>query len=114
MTNEHERTLRMKKEYKTLHDQGFTPKEIADKFHLSDTTVYNSLQEIAEKEGVTRDSLLVFPHNTPAAYDRKFVPVSPLDIGELITDTQQAIAKSQQVSTAIDAYLTRQELEENA
>ena len=114
MTNEHERTLRMKKEYKTLHDQGYTPKEIADKFHLSDTTVYKSLQEIAENEGVTRDSLLVFPHNTPAAYDRKFVPVKPLDISELIANTQETITRAKEVSNAIDTYLSEQELEENA
>ena len=112
MKNEHERTFRMKEAYKKLHDEGYSPQEIADKFHLSVSTVYNTLQEIAEAEGVTRDSLLVSPRNTPAAHDRKFVPVEPLNIEELVVDTAQVIEKSEKVSATIEKYLTDQEGEE--
>ena len=38
-----ERTLRMKQEYISLHEQGLTPGEIAEKFDLDVSTVYRSL-----------------------------------------------------------------------
>ena len=80
MTTQDERTLQMKREYMKLHDEGYSPREIAKKFGLSDVTVYRYLGEIAEENGVTRESLLEIPHATPAAYERQFAIIKPVDL----------------------------------
>lgn len=53
-----ERTLKMMSNFTKLHLQGLSIAEIAAKFKLSKNTVYGYLDAIAEKEGVTRESLL--------------------------------------------------------
>ena len=75
-----ERTLRMKQEYIKLHfEDGLSPKEIAKKFNLDQTTVYRSLQEIADANGFSRQELLDYPHERPVTYDRRFEPVEKPD-----------------------------------
>ena len=78
MASQDERTLRMKEEYVNLFEAGMAPKQIAKKFGLSSWTVYNYLDEIAEKAGVPRESLLVRPHEPPTSrsYTPKAVPVA--------------------------------------
>lgn len=44
--------------YMEYHLQGYSNKEIAQKCNVSITTLYNNLGKIAQKHGVTRDSLL--------------------------------------------------------
>ena len=61
---EDERTLKMKENFIELHDNGNSIAEIAKIYGLDKTTVYHCLQEIAEKSGRTRESLLVAPHST--------------------------------------------------
>lgn len=58
MAKENERTLWMKENFMDLHHEGASIKEIADKYDLSVSTVYRSLQEIAEANKVSRESLL--------------------------------------------------------
>lgn len=53
-----DRTLAMKENYIALHEAGMSATEIADKYGLANSTVYRALPEIAEKAGVTRESLL--------------------------------------------------------
>ena len=53
-----ERTHKMMKQFMKLHLQGLSIAEIAAKFKLSKNTIYDNLEEIARKEGVTRESLL--------------------------------------------------------
>lgn len=66
-----ERVVQLKKNFIELHEQGFTIPEIADKFHLGKSTVYRLLGEIAQENGVSRDSLLQEVHETPASWVRK-------------------------------------------
>lgn len=87
MATKDERTSQMIKEYFELYQQGYTPKEVAKKFGLSDFTVYRYLGEIAEENGVTRASLLQIPHSTHAEYERQFAPIKPVDL----TDFQQGL-----------------------
>ena len=55
----HERTLKMMKEYVRLFDEeGMGPRQIAKYFGLSDVTVYLHLDEIAEANNRSRESLL--------------------------------------------------------
>ena len=65
---EDERTLRMKEEYVSLFDAGMAPREIAEKFGLSDKTMYRHVEAIALANGRTHDSLLRYPHKKPSSY----------------------------------------------
>jgi len=53
-----ERTHAMKNNFMALHQQGYYIAEIAAKYNLSPATVYRHLQEIADENGVSRESLL--------------------------------------------------------
>ena len=80
MAERDERTLRMKQEYMRLHfKEGKSPKEIAELFSLTPTTVYSMLQEIADENGVSRSELLQQPHEKPVSYDRQFEPVKSVE-----------------------------------
>ena len=58
MARESEWMRLMKENFMELHQQGFTIPEIAEKYNLGKATVYRSLQEIADANGVSRESLL--------------------------------------------------------
>lgn len=53
-----ERVRLMKESFMKLHEDGYSIPEIADKFNLNESTVYRHLQDIADANGVTRESLL--------------------------------------------------------
>lgn len=57
-----ERVLSMKRGFMQQHEDGKTISEIAEHFGVSIWSVYNNLQEIADANGVTRESLLVRVH----------------------------------------------------
>lgn len=86
-----ERTLQMMQNYCLLHDEGMSPREIAEKFDLSPRTVYYVLQEIADKAGVSRDSLLESPHSEHQPFERVSEPVKPIDIGAFSKKFQNAL-----------------------
>lgn len=78
VVKEHERTFKMMENFISLHNEGYSIKEIAKKYSLSTTTVYNRLEEIAEKAGVTRKELLKKPFIADHS-GRNFTPVKPID-----------------------------------
>ena len=53
-----QRVERLLKEFMQYHNAGYTVLEIAKIFKVDFSTVYNYLQEIADANGVTRESLL--------------------------------------------------------
>ena len=57
-----ERVQVMKEGFLEKREAGWTIVKIAEFFQLSTGSVYNSLQEIADANGVTRDSLLYVVH----------------------------------------------------
>lgn len=72
MSKESERTKLMKENFMSLHKRGLTILEIAQKYNLSDQTVYNALQAIADANGVSRESLLqVIKTPSDKAYARE-------------------------------------------
>lgn len=75
-----ERTLQMMQNYVRLHADGLSPIEIAKVYDLSAWTVYNALQEIADKAGVSRESLLARPHSEHQPFERISEPVKPIKI----------------------------------
>ena len=88
-----ERTLKMKQEFMSLHNQGLSIKEIAERFNLSVVTIYVNLGSIAKKEGCTRESLLKQAHTPHLTYDRQFEPVPEVDV-EQYTEKFNARKKS--------------------
>lgn len=58
-----EKVSRMIDNFMELHNEGYTIPEIAKKFNLSETCVRNHLQEIADNNGVSRESLLQIVHS---------------------------------------------------
>lgn len=53
-----ERVRRMKQDFISLHEQGYSIPEIAKIHKLAWGTVYRHLQEIADENGVAREELL--------------------------------------------------------
>lgn len=80
-SKQNERTRQMMMSYMDLHfDEGLTPLEIAERFSLSPSTVYDSLWKIASENGVSRDSLLKHPGRGNFGHlGGKFGYVKPVD-----------------------------------
>lgn len=99
-----ERTLKMMENYMTLREQGFSNVEIAKKFDLSPTTLYSNLGEIAEQNGVTRESLLervfVADHS-----GRNFTQVKPVDRANFELHFQTLISEFEQLVAEISGII---------
>lgn len=105
-----ERTLRMMEDFMSLHEQGLTIAEIAEKCRVSVWTVYERLGEIAKKNHVSRDSLLQVIHSTGwngrtggnddlitidvDAFEKK-VNAAVKDIDEIINDINRTMEEEQ-------------------
>jgi DNA-binding CsgD family transcriptional regulator len=87
-----ERTLQMMQNYVRLHAEGLSPSEIAKRYNLSTRNVYYVLQEIADKAGVSRESLLKAPHSEHQPYERISEPVKPVDTKAFSERFQNALA----------------------
>lgn len=64
-----ERTRQMLDQFMSLHNEGLTIPQIAEHFGISADTVYRNLQDIADANGVSRESLLEQP-KTPSLTTR--------------------------------------------
>lgn len=58
MARESERVRLMKENFMRLHNAGYSIPQIAEQHNLDKMTVYRHLQEIADANSVTRESLL--------------------------------------------------------
>ena len=102
----------MKQEYVSLHDQGFSPKEIAAKFNLSPRAVYDSLAEIAQVSNRDRASLLSRKSSPHSTYNHQFVPVPTVDVELYREKFAKLKAEAKELSAMIGAYVESQEKEE--
>jgi predicted DNA-binding protein YlxM (UPF0122 family) len=82
----------MMQNYVRLHAEGLSPSEIAKRYNLSTRNVYYVLQEIADKAGVSRESLLKAPHSEHQPYERISEPVKPVDTKAFSERFQNALA----------------------
>ena len=105
MSKESERTKLMKENFMSLHNRGLMISEIAQKYNLSDQTVYNSLQAIADANGVSRESLLqVIKTPSDKAYAREVEKVK-VDVGNLINGFEGAENQIKSLIKTIDKTL---------
>ena len=100
------RVGQMMEKFLRLHNEGKEISEIAEMYHLSTVTVYAKLQEIADKEGITREELLSRPHKKHVVTkERKVVKSIDIcklkkgfedlqkDIDEILVNIDEAIAE---------------------
>ena len=105
-----ERTLKMKEDFIELHNQGLDIKEIAERFNLNLTTIYHSLNEIAAKAGVSRESLLQRPHGPHLGYRRRdYQAQSALSFDEYRTHAQSTLKEFDQTIATVDHYISAQQ-----
>ena len=113
MPKTNERTLKMMESYVKLHNEGHSVKEIAKMFNLSPFTIYDHLGEIAENNGVTRESLLervfIADHS-----GQNFTPVKPIDSTAFRNHLNLALKEVDDlkatISQAIEEYQITDEL----
>ena len=98
---QNERTLKMKQEYVSLHDQGLSPKEIAKRFNLSQKTIYNCLDDIAKESGRSRASLLERNSSTHLTHDRQFEPVAEINVEEYSKKFTELKEQTRELSRSI-------------
>ena len=100
-----ERANIMKENFMMLHMEGFSIAEIAERYNLSRDTVYYHLQEIADKNGVTRESLLkVIKTPTSRQYKAEETRMK-VGIEELQLDFKEADTAISSLMTKIDEII---------
>lgn len=100
------RVGQMMENFIRLHNEGKDISEIAEMFQLSSSTIYLKLQEIADKEGITREELLSRPHKKHVVTMQRKVAKSidicefkkgfedlQKDIDEILVNIDEAIAE---------------------
>lgn len=106
-----ERVRAMKREFMTLHNDGYGIYEIAEHFGLHFTTVYRHLEEVALENDVSRESLLatVRTKHRPKvslSEDEKTAKVTFEEIGKHLEDAENSL---KDVITNIDKLLKEEE-----
>lgn len=99
----------MKQEFMSLHDAGLGIPAIAKKFDLSVTTVRKHLGDIAETNGVSRESLLEIPHKPHISYERQFEPVKEVDVALYRQKFNQLESAGQELKSLMSNYIREQE-----
>ena len=113
MSSQHERTLKMKADYIRLHtEENLTPKQIAARYDLHVSTVYNCLQEIADQAGVSRESLLITPRAKHLTHERRFDPVKPVDLTNFQQHTQATLDEFDGTLAVIAQHIQTAEIQQ--
>ena len=107
MAHKSERVNRMINGFMEKHNEGLSIVEIANFFHVDFSTVYNCLQEIADNNNVTRESLLQVVKSS-YCIERKtknLTPKEPLDFEELLDLCDKIISEIKSMQTSIEEIL---------
>lgn len=96
-----ERVHVMKQNFMTLHDAGYSIPDIAKRYNLNNSTVYRCLQEIADANNVSRESLLqIVRSKSQARLLKEEEEIVKVNVAEM-----QACFK--QVGATIDSIISR-------
>lgn len=107
MSKRQESTRKMMEQFPELKEHGYTIPEIAEKFGLSWTTVYNVLGIIAQENGQTREELLDCPMS-PDHSGRVSTKGRKFDLEEFYETAIQAKARIERMKDLIDIALTEE------
>ena len=105
------RVDRMKQGFMQFRNEGYSIEEIANYFDVAQMTVYNYLQEIAEENGVTRESLLYVPHKEHEAPDSRKEVKKPslINIDELNQKFENVIKETEGILYEVRNVLAAEE-----
>ena len=99
-------TTLMKENFMRLHTEGKSIQEIAETYKVSIHTIYDSLQEIADKNGVTRESLLKRAHKKHLLINgRQNVTYETVDQSKLLKDFDDINTSISNILTTISTVL---------
>ena len=102
-----QRVERLFKEFMQYHNAGYSIKDIAKVFEVDFSTVYNNLQEIADANGVTRESLLErgsSSHEKP----HQFFSKEKVDVSNLQKEFKKAEEDLETLISSIDKILEKE------
>lgn len=95
MGRESERMRQMKDNFMRFHEQGYSIPQIAEMHELSFSAAYRVLQDIADANNVSRDSLLqvirVYPTDRVLREERKKVRIDVEQMKDSFNDARKAI-----------------------
>lgn len=107
-----QRTIKMKENFMKYHNDGRTISEIAEIFNVSVYTIYNNLQEIADKNNVTRESLLLRVHKPHEISNSKnFKEQVEINPEELLADFEEVSRRLNNINETIDSIVKEHEEE---
>lgn len=92
------------------HNAGMSIKEIAEKASVTTRTIYQRLQEIADLNGVSRESLLEVvhkPHEVTATSKR--ASVSKINADELLAKYETVIQSTEKLQENLKTIIKQQE-----
>ena len=114
MAKESERMRQLKENFMSLHQQGCSIREIADKYDLSFSTVYKNLQDIADANNVTRRELL---QHEKAPSERTILKLEEKKVHVDVAELQQGFKDAGEIIgfliEEIDSILQSEQQEEN-
>lgn len=112
-TKTSERIIQMKQQFMTFHNKGWTITEIAEHFHVTTRSIYYNLQEIADSNHVSRQSLLATPHKKHETRIPKALKLrEEVDPKKLTENFENMIENAKSVVSKIDIILASEQ-EEN-
>ena len=100
-----QRVEKLIKEFMQYHKNGYSILEIAKIFEVDFSTVYNHLQEIADANGVTRESLLERKSSTHESIHSIFLK-EKIDAKNLLADFEMVEKDLSGVIAKIDKILS--------
>lgn len=108
MANTSERVQQLKKNFMKHHEKGETIREISNRYHVTTRHIYSILQEIADENNVSRESLLTTPHreHLRKESDKISGQIKPEEVREKF-DTMISNAKT--LINEIDSILQEEE-----
>lgn len=107
-----ERVLKMSENFMSLREQGMSISEIADKFSLHFTTVYDELDSISKANGVSRNSLLDRPHSchsSPIGKKKQTKAKELINIEETALAFEKTLMDIDTILKNIDQFLEKEQ-----
>lgn len=89
MARKTQRVKHLMEDFMSLHNEGMTIPEIAVATQVDPSTIYKLLQEIADRNGVTREELLKVPHTAHTEHVRTCKEVEKVDVQEMQEEFMQ-------------------------